>query len=93
MVLSKLLSSHVRPASWCTSSARSWVDSSYIKARSQSHNEGQTQPLAGDLTSMCDAPMFVDRRSAVQATPGFAPQIPNRDRRHAPTSIWAIAKL
>ena len=24
-----------------------------IKARSQSHNEGQAQPLAGDLTSMC----------------------------------------
>ncbi len=53
MVLSRLLSSHVRPASWCTPPAQSWVDSSSIKARSQSQIESQAQPLAGGLTSMC----------------------------------------
>jgi hypothetical protein len=55
-VLSKLLSSHVRPAGWCTPSARSWVDKSDIKARSQSHNSSQAQPPTGDLTSMCVTP-------------------------------------
>jgi hypothetical protein len=57
--LSKLLSSHVRPASWCASPDRGQVDRSHIKAQCQSHRSSQAQPhFRGPNHHVCHNPLI-----------------------------------